>query len=296
MAMHARPTIGGARLRAALGALAVAAAAVTGLAGCEPPPDTYVALGDSYTAGPVIPMQGTEVPGCLRSDHNYARLASTLIRAEKFVDVSCSGAKTDDLFAPQAQDFGPDNPPQLDALSSMTKVVTLGIGGNDIGFTGIVERCASQSPLGPGCKATYVHDGRDELRERIAATAPKIDRAIAAIRARAPRATVFLVGYPTVVPETGDGCYPVVPILPGDIAYLRGVAKDLNAMVRDRARAGGVRYIDTAASSVGHDVCAVDHWVEGLVPTAPAAPVHPNATGMANTSIDVAKAINAVVR
>jgi lysophospholipase L1-like esterase len=294
--MHRRPSPRTTGRRLAVAAAAVAATCAAGLTACEPPPDTYVALGDSYTAGPMIPMQGTAIPGCLRSDHNYPNLARTLIRAERFVDVSCSGAKTDDLYAPQSQDVGPDNPPQLDALDDMTKVVTLGIGGNDIGFTGIVETCASQNPTGPGCKPTYVHDGRDELRERIAATAPKIDRAIAAIRARAPRAKVFVVGYPTVVPETGTGCYPIVPILPGDIEYLRGVAKALNAMLRDRATAGGATYIDTARSSVGHDVCAVDHWVEGLVPAAPAAPVHPNATGMRNTSIDVAKAVNAVVR
>lgn len=70
----------------------------------------------------------------------------------------------------------------------MTKVVTVGIGGNDIGFSGIVQECATQNPFGDGCRATYVRDGRDELRDRIAATAPDIGASLAAIRARAPRA------------------------------------------------------------------------------------------------------------
>jgi hypothetical protein len=43
---------------------------------CVPPPppgsgDQYVALGDSYTAGPLIPTQLSDPAGCQRSDHNY---------------------------------------------------------------------------------------------------------------------------------------------------------------------------------------------------------------------------------
>lgn len=283
------------RFRVRAAGLAAVAVAAFGLTACEPPPDTYVAMGDSYVAGPLIPNQSLQPLGCLRSSRNYPRLVHPAIDAERFRDVSCSGARTRDLHAAQDVTPGPANPPQLDALDSMTKVVTVGIGGNDIGFSEIVQECATQSPVGPGCQATYVRDGRDDLRERIAATAADIDAALAAIRARAPRAAVFLVGYPTILPHTGSGCYPVVPILPGDVAYLRGIARELNAMLEDRAAAAGVHYIDTARSSIGRDVCATVRWVEGLVPLAPAAPVHPNAAGMRNTSVDVADAINATM-
>ena len=98
------------------------------------PPDTYVALGDSYTAGPIIPLQ---IPpyGCLKSDHNYPHLAAPSTALPKFVDISCSGATTDEMTNPQ--DVFPDgpNPTQLSALDFMTGVVSLTIGGNDIGFT-----------------------------------------------------------------------------------------------------------------------------------------------------------------
>ena len=87
----------------------------------------------------------------------------------------------------------------------------------------------------------------------------------------------------------------MVPILPSDIAYLRGVAKQLNAMLKARALVNGARYIDTASSSVGHDMCASDQWVEAIVPEHSAAPVHPNASGMANTGRVVAASINQVV-
>lgn len=248
-------------------------------------------------AGPLIPNQSLSPLGCLRSDKNYAHLTRPDIAVSRFTDVSCSGATTDDLYASQDVTPGPANPPQLDALDARTKVVTLGIGGNDIGFTSIVTSCAFQNPFGPGCTPTYVHDGRDELRERIAATAPKVRQALIDIATRASKAEVFLVGYPTVLPATGNGCYPVVPILGKDIPYLRGIAQALNTMLAQQAAAAGVHYVDTATSSIGHDVCAStsQRWVEGIVPTAPAAPVHPNAKGMRNTATVVTAAIDAVV-
>lgn len=276
--------------------LAVVAAATLALTACEPPvPDTYVALGDSYTAGPLIPNQSTSPLGCLRSDKNYPHIARGYVRAAKFVDVSCSGATTSDFFAAQGVTPGPANPPQLDALGPTTKVITIGIGGNDIGFSSIVKDCVELNPLGSGCKGKFVTGGRDLLAERIAATAPKIDKVLVEAKKRAPSAAIFVVGYPTIIPETGSGCWPTVPIIPNDIAYLRGVAKQLNAMLKARAEANGARYIDTATSSVGHDVCSSSKWVEAIVPEHTAAPVHPNASGMANTGSVVATAIAKVV-
>ena len=270
--------------------------ATAGLTGCEPPPDTYVAMGDSFVAGPLIPAQATNPLGCLRSSRNYASLVRPKIKVTRFVDVSCSGATTADFFAPQDVQPGPANAPQLDALDRRTKVVTLGIGGNDIGFTDIVINCGTSLPGDPGCKGDYVHDGHDELSEAIAATAPKIDRVLKEVKRRAPRATTFVVGYPTVLPETGTGCYPLVPVLPSDVPYLRAKVKELNAMLKARATAAGATYVDIATVSIGHDFCQpLTKWVEGLVPTTTAAPVHPNAAGMAGWAPTVAAAINRLV-
>ncbi|MGH3586207.1 MAG: SGNH/GDSL hydrolase family protein, partial [Pseudonocardia sp.] len=49
------------------------------------------------------------------------------------------------------------------------------------------------------------------------------------------------------------------------------------------ASMAGVGFVDTYTPTIGHDVCQLPgtKWIEGLVPTAPAAPVHPNALGMA---------------
>ena len=60
----------------------------------------YVALGDSYSAGPLIPTTDL-AGGCARSDHNYPSLLADELDAKTFVDVTCSGAKTHDITGVQ---------------------------------------------------------------------------------------------------------------------------------------------------------------------------------------------------
>lgn len=283
--MRSRATAAAVFALVALALLCAAATAATG---------RYVALGDSYTAGPLIPNQSLSPLGCLRSDHNYPHLVQPGLTTATFTDISCSGATTDDMFAAQSTSAG-TNPPQLDALTADTRVVTLGIGGNDIGFTSIIENCVRVNPFDP-CKDDYVHGSTDDISVRIAATAPKVDATIAAIHARSPSAKVHVVGYPVILPASGYGCWPTVPITPTDVPYLRSKEIELNAMLAARAAAGGAFYVDTYTSSVGHDVCkgTGTKWVEGLIPTSPAAPVHPNALGMQNSARATLARINAV--
>ncbi len=258
----------------------------------EPPPTGYVAMGDSYTAGPRIPTQLSAPPGCERSDGNYPhRVAAAL--SEPLRDVSCSGAGTDHLVAPQPVTGGP-NPPQLDALERNTAVVTLGIGGNDIGFGEIVQSCVVVLPFGSPCHDRYVGPAGDEISRRIAATGPKLAAALAEIHRRSPRARVFVVGYPSILPEGGFGCWPLVPFSFGDVSWLREKEKELNAMLASTAAAGGAMYVDTYGPSGGHSACVppADRWVEPAVITSGAAPVHPNARGMEG----MARAVLAAVR
>lgn len=251
----------------------------------EPAPlGRYVAMGDSYTAGPLVPIQTGKPVGCLRSTNNYPALVAKGLAVTTAQDVSCSGATTADLAAPQRTGLG-TNAAQLDALGPDVSLVTLGIGGNDIGFVSIIAECATRSPLEPtgaACRDHYTETGRDELAARIDATAPRIAAALAAITERAPQAHVLLVGYPALLPDTGAGCFPIVPFSAGDVDYLRGVERKLNGMLAEQATAAGVDYVDTYTPSIGHDMCAAHgtRWIEGLIPTSPAAPAHPNAAGM----------------
>lgn len=254
----------------------------------------YVALGDSYTAGPLIPNQSLAPLGCLRSDQDYPAEVQRAMGFASFADVSCSGADTGDMTSAQGVTPGP-NPPQFDALTPAPTVVTLGLGGNDIGFSSIIESCVTLNPFATPCRDRYVVNGVDELAGRIQATAPKVAGVIQGIHQRAPGAAVFVVGYPAILPDTGFGCWPSLPIGWNDVAYLRSTEKRLNAMLAAQAASNGAVYVDTYGPSIGRDACrgAGTRWVEPLVPANPAAPVHPNARGMDGMAAVVRTAIGA---
>jgi lysophospholipase L1-like esterase len=271
-------------------------ALLAGLVGAAPAGaagEAYVALGDSYTAGPLIPNQSLSPLGCLRSDHNYPRATAAAL-ALTIRDVSCSGARTDHMTAPQSVDFGP-NPPQFDALGTTTRIVSIGIGGNDIGFSEIIQSCATYNPFGSPCRDRYVVNGVDTITQRINATAPKVAAVLQGIRARSPQARIYLVGYPTVLPDSGLGCWPSMPIAWNDVGYLRSKTRQLNSMLAGQAAANGAFYVDTYTPSIGRDACAssTTRWVEPIVPVNPAAPVHPNARGMAGMGSVLTARINA---
>ncbi|MBL8774367.1 MAG: S-layer homology domain-containing protein [Acidimicrobiales bacterium] len=257
--------------------------------------DDYVALGDSYVAGPLIPDQSGQPTGCLRSDRNYPRLVAQALGLS-LTDVSCSGAETTDMANSQGVTPGP-NPPQFNALSADTDIVTLGIGGNDIGFSSIVTDCIALLPISNAvCQPDYVRNGVDEISNRITATAPKVAAVIQGVRSRAPHARIYVVGYPAILPESGGGCWPSLPLSNADLPWLRAKNKELNSMLAAQAAANGARYVDVYTPGIGHDACQDNgvRWVEGIVPRLlQAAPVHPNATGMAGVASVVGARITA---
>src|SRR5213075_1179555 len=160
--------------------------------------------------------------------------------------------------------------------------VTLGIGGNDIGFSSLAQDCFSSSPTGSPCHDKYVVNGVDQVSQLIANTAPTVAAVLQGIHGRSPSARVFVVDYPAILPDSGPGCWPQIPVADGDVAWLRDKEKELNQMLADQAAANSASLIDWYTPSIGHDACQPPgiKWVEGPVPTTPAAPVHPNLLGM----------------
>jgi hypothetical protein len=251
---------------------------------------TYTALGDSYAAGPLIPNQSLNPLGCLRSDHNYAHLAAAA-KGLTLTDVSCSGAKTNDMTETQNVEPGP-NPPQFNGLNAGTGVVSVTIGGNDIGFTEIIESCITYNPFSTPCKNQYDPGGHDQLAERIAAAAPKVAAVLQGIHARSPNARVFVVNYPDILPS-GSGCWPTIPLSFGDVPYLHATEERLNAMLATTAASNGATLVDWYTPSIGHDACkgSSTRWVEPLIPGELSAPVHPNKAGMAGAAVALEAAI-----
>ena len=255
--------------------------------------DSYVSLGDSYTAGPLIPNQIGPPYGCLRSDHNYPHLAAPAIGLP-LRDPSCSGAKTDHMTQPQDVDPDGPNPPQFDSLDAGTNVVSITVGGNDIGFSEIAESCTTLNPFSSPCQDKYDSGGTDQISQRIQATAPKVAAVLQGIHSRSPSARVFVLNYAAIFPETGNGCWPQMPVAYADVPYLRAKQKELNQMLADQAAANSATLVDWYTASIGHDACQLPtvRWVEPMVPTNPAAPIHPNEAGMRGAANVLVAAVN----
>jgi hypothetical protein len=272
-------------MRARVMALALLVATVVAVpvatvgAGPTDPVGAYVALGDSFAAGPLTGPHTPEVPGCIQSSTNYPHLVAGVL-ALPLRDASCIGATSAVMTAPQPVNPPPPNPPQFDRLDATTSVVTLTLGGNDIGFTDIVLSCLTGDPTGTPCQDRYVVGGVDEISARIAATAPSIATTLDGIRGRAPDATIFVVGYLDLLPASGS-CFAIVPLADADVPYLRAKEQELNAMLAAQAAANDATFVDAGALSAGHDACAPPgvRWVEPVIGWEGGAPLHPNTLG-----------------
>lgn len=280
------------RRRAAL--IAAAAALALGLGACSGPDDEaaqdarattaageadgpryarYVALGDSFAAlGPTdAPTSGPAA--CHRSSRNYASLLAEDPRVGELVDVTCGGAETPDMTAPQIA----ETPPQFAALTPDTDLVTLSIGGNDIGFGAMVE-CIVQTPraaVGAPCRDRLeftVTDALDGLGDRL-------DSVYAGIRERSPDARVVTTAYLPLVPADG-GCDFVSRMSPGDVTWTRAVTERINRVVADAAHRAGADVV-LPADAQARSACAppAQRYTDFLGVETGSHAMHPTAAG-----------------
>jgi len=264
----------------------LASLAVIALAGCALAPEKptslapgakYVAMGSSFAAGPGIPdyYEATPAP-CYRSTQNYAhQLAARLELA--LVDVSCSGATTAHLTGPRGA-----IPPQLDALTPDTKLVTITIGGNDLGYIGGLSAasCAGlqkETGVDGNCSPPAAFPAELTFNN----LALRMDEIAKEVRHRAPNAKLVFVDYLAVLPETGTCAATPLDETAADGA--RYTARRLADITRKVAGENGASVVTASEFSKGHDACGAEPWMHGY--PRPGAPVsgamyHPNAAGM----------------
>ena len=138
---------------------AAAAAAVRLLGGglLGPRAGPVVALGDSYTAGALLPLDTlANPPGCLRSAKAYPVLVARALGAP-LTDAACASAGVKDMTAAQPTYLG-TNPAQLTALAPDDRLVLLTLSGDDMGFLNVLQECVKLSftqPWGSPCAAYY---------------------------------------------------------------------------------------------------------------------------------------------
>jgi lysophospholipase L1-like esterase len=270
--------------------------ATIGLVGAGAPgsqaatPLKYVALGDSYSAASGnLPPDPSAAPQCLRSTVNYPHVIAGRTGAQ-LTDVTCGGADTSDYFTAQ---YG-GVPPQLDALSRSTQLVTMTIGGNDQGvFINTIVDCGSAGLTSAGqgspCKDKYGSSFSDTIRTK---TYPALVKALKAVHAKAPKARVAIIGYPWIMPKT-VGCFDKMPIATGDVPYVRGIQATLNDAVRRAAAATHTTYVNLNTVSEGHDACKAIgvRWVEPVLQGTNPVIVHPNALGESKMAAQTMKVL-----
>ncbi|MFJ8950080.1 MULTISPECIES: SGNH/GDSL hydrolase family protein [unclassified Streptomyces] len=245
-----------------------------------PEPLSYVALGDSYSAASgVLPLDPKASPLCARSTANYPHVIAKRTGAT-LKDVTCGAAQTKDFAGSQY----PGVPPQLDALSKDTDLVTLTIGGNDNStFINTILSCATAGLASAGqghpCKSLNGDKFSDEIDTK---TYPAVKSALQAVKSKAPNAKVAVLGYPWIMPQVAQkGCFLKMPIASGDVPYVRDIQSHLNRAVQRAAGETGSTYVDFSQSSEGHDACQPigTRWVEPALFGTNFVPVHPNALG-----------------
>lgn len=283
------------------------ALATPSTASAEPdPPRTWVALGDSYSAGIIAGTVETPIDGCLRTADAYPRVAHRAARPDlRLVHEACGNAKTEHLFTPQVPLSVGDDPvwpavaPQAEALGTDTEIVTIGMGGNTVGFGNIILRClllgTQQGHENPGtpCQNSYQADASagsiGSLESKVRSTVDEFAAALREIRTAAPNARIVTVGYPQITPADPTTCtwgdkQQFDTVARGDLPFFRLVEERLNEGLEAVTTEAGASFVDTYGISTGHDVCspADDRWIEGMyLDAAGTEPVyvHPNSDG-----------------
>lgn len=219
----------------------------------------YVALGDSYSAGNGAGNYDSASGNCHRSFSAYPYLWKNAHSPSSFADTACSGAVTSDVI---------NN--QLGPLNSGTGLVSITIGGNDVGFADVMTTCVAGSDT--DC-ANAVNAAESNARNVLPG---KLDSTYNAIRNRAPSARVVVLGYPRMYDLSAWFCVGL------DDAKHKKIdegADVLDTVIAGRAAAHGFAWGDVRTTFNGHELCSGDDYLHSLVISPSWESYHPTALG-----------------
>ena len=220
----------------------------------------YVALGDSYSSGVGAGSYISSSGSCERSTKAYPEQWAGASSPTSFVSVACSGADTADVINSQ-----------VSALSASTTLVSITIGGNDAGFSSVMETCvlASTSRCVSAVSAaeTFV---TNQLPARLEAT-------LQAVRAHAPYAKIVVLGYPDLYDLSKSGS--CIGLSTADRTALNDGANDLDSALSTAATVNYDTYADVRGQFAGHEICDSSSWLNSVDIFAFSSSYHPTAAG-----------------
>ena len=220
----------------------------------------YVALGDSYSSGLGAGDYLSSSGSCDRSADAYPEQWAAANSPTTFTSAACSGATTADVLSSQ-----------VSALSASTTLVSITIGGNDAGFSSVMETCAlSLTSTCLNAVAAAEAFVADQLPARL-------DQTLQTIRADAPSATVIVLGYPDLYDLSNSGT--CIGLSTKDRTALNQGADDLDGALQAAAQANNDTFADVRSQFAGHEICDSGSWLHSVNIFAISSSYHPTAAG-----------------
>jgi lysophospholipase L1-like esterase len=219
----------------------------------------YVALGDSYSSGDGAGSYGTS-GSCDRSANSYPQQWADTNAPASFAFVACAGATTSDVLSSQ-----------VSALSAGTTLVSITIGGNDVGFASVMETCVLESTS--SCESAVA-----AAEAKVAGPLPgELDSVLQTIRQDAPAARIVVLDYPDLYDlSRSSGC---IGLSTADRTALNQGADQLDSAVAAAATRHGDTFADVRSQFAGHEICdGSASWLNSVTwPIGES--YHPTATG-----------------
>jgi lysophospholipase L1-like esterase len=223
----------------------------------------YVALGDSYSSGVGAGSYTSASGSCDRSTNAYSQLWANATKPASYLSVACSGATTSTVISGQ-----------LSALSSSTTLVSITVGGNDVGFSSVMETCVLDSTS--SCVSSV-----DAAEAKMATTLPAaLNSVLGDIAADAPSARVVVLGYPDLYDlSQSAGC---IGLSTTDRTDLNAAAGKLDGQISAAAARYGDVYVNVQPYFAGHEICDSSRWLHSVNILDISESYHPTATGQAD--------------
>jgi hypothetical protein len=224
----------------------------------------YVALGDSYASGVGA---GDETGSCDQSPNAFGPLWASANSPASFSFEACTGATTTDIISSQ-----------LSALSTSTTLVSIIVGGDDAGFSSIMETCVLESTS--SCESA-VASGEEYVEDTLPG---RLSTLFADIKADAPNAKVVVLDYPDFYDLTVPIC---IGLSSADHSAIDTGINDLDGVIQTAADNAGFYFADVRSQFSGHELCDDAGWLNSVEIFDIHTSYHPTATGQADGYLPV---------
>ena len=261
----------------------------------------YLATGDSYTSGEGAfdYRSGTDTNEnmCHLSANSYPMLISRdLFNSRGGNSVACSGAimkdvgSLDESYKGQMsggldyKQLSADQPELLSSVMTnfmpgyiaqqrfvgqyMPQIVTVSIGGNDIGFGDLLESCVmpkvTRHRSDNDCFNTF--EDRQEIIKLIDRKTTDWTKLFKDLKKKSPSSIFVAIGYPQVADDKGN-CAINVQLSKSEIEFATEIISYLNATIQKSAKSASIEYIDIGDALEGHKLCQAKSYsvaVNGL--------------------------------